>query len=1371
MREGSPRWHEVAPSRFDHEREGLHYVRDALPEASPYMAWSNFELIGSDGTPYEVDLVVLGPAGFHLVELKAWSGKIDGNDYYWLEHNPGRGSPIERRSPLPDVRTKAFEFKNWLQRAVGRRRLHLPYVAESLFLHGNALDVRLPDPVKARIFGRDDDTGNGLRRIMTDRLTAPPPNGKQPVGEREAKALAALIEAAGLTPRPTEIVVGDWTLEDEVLDHGTGWEDRLAHHRIDRSRTIRVRRWFSPPGATPAEVAAVQRAAKREFTAASGLEHPGIVVPFDYHSLDAGGAALLYRHDPQAQPLHTWLPGHADALDLQARVKVVRETALVVRYAHDHGLVHRQLSPASVLVTAGAAGAGIVKVKDWQIAASVTAPATGDTTRMTSVLGQPDAQAVFAAPEVAALQGPERPSADVFALGALTHFAVTGQPPASDRAALQARLLDEGGIDLAAVQDGVPELLRLAVLGATAPTVADRTATVAGFIADLDQALDELDERLGEPNPPEQVLDALLADSNDLVDGRFLIDRRLGEGGTSVALLAVVETDDGMAEVVLKVARDDAKAVRIDDEAAVLGRLEGTNLVAQLVEGPLTVGARRCLVIERAGDRTLADEIRAKGRLSLDQLERFGRDLLEAVALLETRGVWHRDIKPANLGIRTRRGDRRPHLVLFDFSLSSADVHDVEAGTVGYRDWFLGRDGRRRFDMAAELFSAAATLHEMASGELPRWADGQSDPASVPDEVTVRRDLIDPAVADGMEAFFQRALARAADQRYANPQDMAAAWEQALRPAGTDEVDLDARAAAATLETPLGEAGLSAAALSALEQYHVATVRDLLQVEPLELSRLPGAAQATKDEVVRRAKAWRRRLLAPPQPAGQRSLDAVRQRLASKAPDAVSTHRRAVRVMLGMPDEQSGTAALCWPTSQDVDGELGVDYREVSTAWRAYLDVVAGSADVAGLRADVLGLLAELGGVASARSLAARLADLRGSYLNGDERSALAQACVRLAVEADDPAAASTFAFRRTGTVVLVAGDDPDDVDADTLDERLSVAASLAPPAQDMAGARPSPPVEAIAERLRRAITGTPLEGVRDDRLRALAAEAGDVALSPRGELYPRGMPAADALVRAASSLLLPVGVLSEEVLRRRVLSRFPESVPLPRRPELDDLVRESGIGLVWNGDGYVPLSRHGPATTTHGPRPPGAETPERLERRLRASLDGAEFLALAVASRDHTQARGRLLETFGVTEVDVTALVVTGMRRIATEAGADWAAVLGADAPGAPRPDHDVVASIAREAASALESAVDQAGGPVLLTEPSVLAHYGCTDLLAPLTDFAAHRPHAVWALVPQASGTAVPTLDGSAVPLGAPSQWVWLPSTWVHQPEDRAA
>jgi hypothetical protein len=44
-------------------------VREELPDGPPYHAWSNVEFVALDGTPHEVDLVVLRPAGFHVVEL------------------------------------------------------------------------------------------------------------------------------------------------------------------------------------------------------------------------------------------------------------------------------------------------------------------------------------------------------------------------------------------------------------------------------------------------------------------------------------------------------------------------------------------------------------------------------------------------------------------------------------------------------------------------------------------------------------------------------------------------------------------------------------------------------------------------------------------------------------------------------------------------------------------------------------------------------------------------------------------------------------------------------------------------------------------------------------------------------------------------------------------------------------------------------------------------------------------------------------------------------------------------------------------------------------------------------------------------------
>lgn len=184
-----------------------------------------------------------------------------------------------------------------------------------------------------------------------------------------------------------------------------------------------------------------------------------------------------------------------------------------------------------------------------------------------------------------------------------------------------------------------------------------------------------------------------------------------------------MELPDGR-DAVLKAARDHERAARLEAEAAALTRLEGSNLVANLVDGPLDVGGRQCLLVEVAGERTLADELRREGRVSLDRLGLWGRDLFDVVALLERTGQVHRDIKPANLGFRTRGTDGRPHLVLFDFSLTSASPRDLASGTRGYLDPFLGRALRRQYDTAAELFAATATLHELATGTLPRWGDG-----------------------------------------------------------------------------------------------------------------------------------------------------------------------------------------------------------------------------------------------------------------------------------------------------------------------------------------------------------------------------------------------------------------------------------------------------------------------------------------------------------------------------------------------------------------------------------------------------------------------------------------------------------------------
>lgn len=59
-------------------------LKDLIPFASPYRAWTNVEFLDGEGQWHEVDALVLGRRRPHLVELKAFTGIITGgNQQTW----------------------------------------------------------------------------------------------------------------------------------------------------------------------------------------------------------------------------------------------------------------------------------------------------------------------------------------------------------------------------------------------------------------------------------------------------------------------------------------------------------------------------------------------------------------------------------------------------------------------------------------------------------------------------------------------------------------------------------------------------------------------------------------------------------------------------------------------------------------------------------------------------------------------------------------------------------------------------------------------------------------------------------------------------------------------------------------------------------------------------------------------------------------------------------------------------------------------------------------------------------------------------------------------------------------------------------------
>ncbi|WP_241672284.1 hypothetical protein [Streptomyces sp. IB2014 016-6] len=550
-------------------------------------------------------------------------------------------------------------------------------------------------------------------------------------------------------------------------------------------------------------------------------------------------------------------------------------------------------------------------------------------------------------------------SLDVYGLGVLTYLLVTGQAPAASQSELHARLEAEEGLRPSSLVDGLSEDIDFLVQSATAYNPRLRMTTVDEFLEALELVEDVLTAP-PHPSEPENEKDPLEAVAGDVLGGgRWEVRRRLGTGSTSRAFLV----RDREAEVrrtrplaVLKIALSDSRGDILRREAEIMGQLRPDSRVIRLVgPEPLTIAERTVLALEYVGDEreepsegpestgkrarrreeTVARQLRDRGRLQMDQLEVYGDYLFGAVDFLEGESVWHRDIKPDNIAIRVRP-NRTRELVLIDFSLAGYPAREFEAGTEGYLDPFIGQLTRTAYDSHAERYAVAVTLHQMASGELPKWGDGsvlprQTDPEEYPHPV-VAADAFEPAVRDDPVAFFHKALHRDVARRFPELKPMRDAWRKifldatlavpssrsrasgavtAERAEGdtpaiadaeplTAEQHRDQLAKDVTRETHLFAAGLTPAAESFLYGLGLTTVGGLLDHSRRKLLNAPGLGAKTRGEVQRRQREWgellREAPLSPLTPRGRAEAKEELEQLTvneSAVIDALATEGKA----------------------------------------------------------------------------------------------------------------------------------------------------------------------------------------------------------------------------------------------------------------------------------------------------------------------------------------------------------------------------------------------------------------------------------------------------------------------------------------------
>lgn len=1233
------RWKAITESQFSWEREALEYLRDRLPDHEPWRAWANFEFIADDGSVNEVDLLVLSPRGLFIIEIKSRPGVLSGDAAYWTWTDAGRRYTDD--NPLPTVNRKAKKLASILRRQKSADRVQIPFI-EPLVFCSAVTDVQLTGTARARLCLKDREAKGdkperpGIVKALTERIAEGLDASRLPqIDASVARALSRSMDEAGIRPSRRSQEVRGYRM-DVLLAEGPAFQDRLGIHRSFESDRRRIRLFLSARGANQEARQVAARAAEREYQILRGLSHSGILKPTDYEDGEHG-PAILFEYDPSAVRLDHFMRENHAKLGVDDRLSLIRQIAEAVRYAHQRRVTHRALCPQSILVLNPTSAHRHIQIFNWQVGSrestGTTTAAAGGRTMMHSIAATShveqlleDAASVYRAPEgmYGEIDG-NGEHLDIFSLGSLAYFLFSGQPPAANPTDVAQLVREHHGLRLSAVIDGPNEHLQDLVQYSTQPVPADRYATVDDFLDELTKFEDDLTTPDGDPLP-----DPTEAKAGDRIEHGFIVKKRMGTGSTAVALLVTQESDG--AEHVLKVAHTFEQNDRLRGEAQVLQRLHHQHVVScrRVLEFATRDGARLGVLLQNAGEITLGKKIHDEGRFQVELLERFGEDLLATLQYLEDNGVFHRDIKPDNIGVSELRKGGKRHLILFDFSLASSPAEVINAGTRPYLDPFLQEKSRRKYDSHAERFAAGVTLYEMATGALPQWGSGVSDPFVIDAEVQIDGDAMDSAVREPLTKFFRKALARQVKDRFDNTEAMLKSWREVFASAGkpvvsgeSDDGEGDGGFPAlrgldrATAATSLVELGLSTRAINALDRIDIHTVKQFLSIKLHGWTKLPGVGFKTKTEL-RRAhaelqfkfpeiKAKDASVGTPSstgtesptgggtahtdheESSGIKSIDYLARRFAGKRTARATTEERVIPMLLGL--EPVGIETI-WPSQTDVANAIERTRAQISQIVGKKRENWRKDSLLSEVRTEVVDLLNSKGGVMTATELASALLATHGSASLESVRETEAYAVLRAAVEAesDRKEEDARFVVQRNSSVG--GGSGGGHIIIARCVELADYALRLAKKADALAQADPLPAPTRIVEELGRieppvVELGMPVpDEIR--RVHLAAAASASAAVNDKLEIYPKNLPAGRALKLALGAVFGYGELLKVQQIKERVRSRYPQAEPLPDMPELEalikQLVEQTRVDIHWdatadNGRGGF-LVRRQPAVT-----------------------------------------------------------------------------------------------------------------------------------------------------------------------------------------------
>lgn len=206
--------------------------------------------------------------------------------------------------------------------------------------------------------------------------------------------------------------IRDYRLVDRLGQGGMGTVYRAVHARLGKVVAVKV---------LPADMMQPDAVARfqREMRAVGKLHHPNIVQAFDAGEHE--GTHFLAMECVEGCDLATLVQGRGP-LSVADACEIVRQAALGLQHAHQHGLVHRDIKPSNLMLSRD----GHIKLLDLGLAL-IQGPTDhgGDLTVACQIMGTPD----YLAPEQASDSHSVDIRADIYSLGCTLYYLLAGTAP------------------------------------------------------------------------------------------------------------------------------------------------------------------------------------------------------------------------------------------------------------------------------------------------------------------------------------------------------------------------------------------------------------------------------------------------------------------------------------------------------------------------------------------------------------------------------------------------------------------------------------------------------------------------------------------------------------------------------------------------------------------------------------------------------------------------------------------------------------------------------------------------------------------------------------------------------------------------------